>query len=212
MTNLTVRVKDVSHIASGATTQSVAGLTCRVVHINKEAGLCWVVNPATDQVCRVALSDLRISVRATEKLLRDFTKYQPTSVIEAFEKGVRHGKRATRDLVGHTPIRCNCHERQAGLVNLAKRGKSVTIPYTDELIEEIRLRRDSGFILWNPQSKLPPQVQYPTLGEARCVSRIMAQRNPGQTFNIMLKVGSAKLDKRKVERVVVEEVEQLKED
>lgn len=50
------------------------------------------------------------------------------------------------------------------------------------------------YILWNPNSELPPRVTFKTRAEAVEVAELMARRNPTETFCVMRAVGEARAD------------------
>lgn len=79
------------------------------------------------------------------------------------------------------------------------------------VIPPIPTKKATQWIVWSPESKLPPSVRHSCEQEAMAVAESMARRYPGQQFLCCEIHAGFKLTKVKKERVVVETVDKMEQ-
>lgn len=98
---------------------------------------------------------------------------------ELYQKLVALTKRHDEMVQKHNDLVARNGELQTKL-----RGTQAVVPIKEDQILYLAGEK-RGFVLWNPDSNLPPRVVYRTLGEAKSVQEQMAAKHQNKVFHIL---------------------------
>lgn len=152
-----------------------AGKLCTLVHAHE--GYAWVVNPDTGHVCRISSSSIvqkpgYVYRPASQANLRDNNLAGALS--EANSKAAQLEREAEQ-----YKVRIFQLEAQLGVAS--KSAQEWQQHYQQAVAS---LQKPGTYILWSPGAVVPPSKTYPNLAEGQRVAKIMAERHPGQVFNL----------------------------